>query len=58
METGREYQAGYDALILSMGAAPLKPPIPGIEHPNHFVVRNILDVEHIMAMRKLHTNLV
>lgn len=49
VETGREYQAGYDALILSMGAAPLKPPIPGIERPNHFAVRNIPDVEQIMA---------
>ena len=39
----------YDALILSTGASPLKPPIPGIEHPNHFVVRNIPDVERIMA---------
>ncbi len=49
VETGREYQAGYDALILSMGAAPLKPPIPGIERPYHFVVRTIPDVEQIMA---------
>jgi NADPH-dependent 2,4-dienoyl-CoA reductase/sulfur reductase-like enzyme/rhodanese-related sulfurtransferase len=48
-ETGREYEEAYDALILSTGASPLKPPIPGIERPNHFVVRDIPDVEKIMA---------
>lgn len=43
-DTGREYEEAYDALILSTGASPLKPPIPGIERKNHFVVRNIRDV--------------
>ncbi len=52
LETGREYEQAYDALILSTGASPLKPPIPGIERPNHFVVRNIPDVEKIMAWSK------
>ncbi|MEP6672871.1 MAG: FAD-dependent oxidoreductase, partial [Chthoniobacter sp.] len=51
-ETGREYEQSYDALILSTGASPLRPPIPGIDHPNHFVVRNIPDVERIMAWSK------
>jgi NADPH-dependent 2,4-dienoyl-CoA reductase/sulfur reductase-like enzyme/rhodanese-related sulfurtransferase len=51
-ETGREYEESYDALILSTGASPLKPPIPGIDHPNHFVVRNIPDAEQIMAWTK------
>jgi len=51
-ETGREYDEAYDALILSTGASPLKPPIPGIDRPNHFVVRNIPDVERIMAWSK------
>ena len=51
-ETGREYEEAYDALILSTGASPQKPPIPGIDRPNHFVVRNIPDVEQIMAWSK------
>jgi NADPH-dependent 2,4-dienoyl-CoA reductase/sulfur reductase-like enzyme/rhodanese-related sulfurtransferase len=51
-EAGREYEEAYDALILSTGASPLKPPIPGIERPNHFVVRNIPDVENIMEWSK------
>jgi NADPH-dependent 2,4-dienoyl-CoA reductase/sulfur reductase-like enzyme/rhodanese-related sulfurtransferase len=52
VETGREYEEAYDALILSMGASPWKPPLPGIERPHHFVVRDIPDVEHIMAWSK------
>jgi NADPH-dependent 2,4-dienoyl-CoA reductase/sulfur reductase-like enzyme len=47
-ETGREYEEAYDALILSTGASPMKPPIPGIDRASHFVVRNIPDVERIM----------
>ncbi|HSF29650.1 MAG TPA: FAD-dependent oxidoreductase [Candidatus Tectomicrobia bacterium] len=39
----------YDALLLSTGAAPLKPPIPGIDRPGHFSVRNVPDVEAIVA---------
>jgi NADPH-dependent 2,4-dienoyl-CoA reductase/sulfur reductase-like enzyme/rhodanese-related sulfurtransferase len=45
--TGREYEEGYDSLILSTGAAPLRPPIPGIDRPGHFTVRNVPDVEQI-----------
>lgn len=49
LETGRTYLQPYDALILSTGASPLKPPIPGIERAGHFTVRNIPDVERINA---------
>ena len=52
LETGRTSEEPYDALVLSTGAGPLKPPIPGIDRPNHFVVRNIPDVEKIMAWSK------
>ena len=47
--SGREYAQPYDALILSTGATPLLPPIPGIEREGHFTVRNIPDVERIKA---------
>jgi NADPH-dependent 2,4-dienoyl-CoA reductase/sulfur reductase-like enzyme/rhodanese-related sulfurtransferase len=50
--TGREYTEAYDDLILSTGATPLLPRIPGIESPGHFTVRNIPDVEQIMAWIK------
>ena len=52
LDTGREYEQPYDTLVLSTGASPLRPPIPGIEQPGHFVVRNIPDVEQIMAWIK------
>lgn len=52
LATGREYEQPYDTLVLSTGASPLRPPIPGIERPGHFVVRNIPDVEQIMAWIK------
>ncbi len=43
------YREAYDALVLATGAAPLKPPIPGIAHPGHFTVRTMLDVESMIA---------
>jgi NADPH-dependent 2,4-dienoyl-CoA reductase/sulfur reductase-like enzyme/rhodanese-related sulfurtransferase len=52
LTTGREYDQPYDALVLSTGASPFKPPIPGIDRSGHFTVRNIPDVEHIMAWIK------
>ena len=50
--SGREYEQTYDTLVLSTGASPLKPPIPGIDRAGHFTVRNIPDVERIMAWIK------
>jgi NADPH-dependent 2,4-dienoyl-CoA reductase/sulfur reductase-like enzyme len=52
LATGREHDQPYDALVLSTGASPLKPPIPGIDRTGHFTVRNIPDVERIMAWIK------
>src|SRR5215475_7190927 len=43
------YREAYDALVLSTGAAPLKPPIRGIERPGHFMVRGIPDVKSMVA---------
>lgn len=52
VDTTREYEQPYDTLVLSTGASPLKPPIPGIDRPGHFTVRNIPDVERITAWIK------
>jgi NADPH-dependent 2,4-dienoyl-CoA reductase/sulfur reductase-like enzyme/rhodanese-related sulfurtransferase len=47
LSTGREYEESYDKLILAPGAAPLRPPIPGIDLPGIFTLRNLQDVDRI-----------
>ena len=42
---GEEYEEPYDALLLSPGAKPLRPPIPGIESPRILALRNVPDAE-------------
>jgi NADPH-dependent 2,4-dienoyl-CoA reductase/sulfur reductase-like enzyme/rhodanese-related sulfurtransferase len=43
------YQESYDDLILSPGAKPLKPPIPGIESERIFTLRNMADTDRIKS---------
>ncbi|MFY9425601.1 MAG: CoA-disulfide reductase [Caldicoprobacterales bacterium] len=45
--TGQKYLESYDKLILSPGAEPLRPPIPGIEGENIFTLRNVRDTFRI-----------
>ena len=49
LASGRDYALPYDALVISTGAAPLSPPIPGIQREGHFVVRNVPDVVRIKS---------
>lgn len=49
IETGREYDEPYDKLILAPGAAPLRPPIPGLELPGVYTLRNLDDTDRIYA---------
>jgi len=39
----------YDALVLSPGAAPIRPPLPGVDLPGVFAVRSIPDSRRIRA---------
>jgi len=39
----------YDALVLSPGAAPIRPPLPGIDLPGVFAVRSIPDSRRIRS---------
>ena len=43
VSTGAERDEAYDALLLSPGAAPIRPPLPGLDTPGVFTVRNIPD---------------
>ncbi|MBX7360155.1 CoA-disulfide reductase [Clostridium chauvoei] len=42
-----EYEENYDYLVLSPGAKPIKPNLPGIESNKIFTVRNVPDIDKI-----------
>ncbi len=46
---GTEYAESYDKLLLSPGAAALRPPIPGSNLPGVFTLRSLDDAEAIAA---------
>ncbi len=48
IETGEVYKENYDTLVLSPGAAPLKPGIEGIDLPGIFPLRTIPDMRKII----------
>ncbi|MCX6248344.1 MAG: FAD-dependent oxidoreductase [Bacteroidetes bacterium] len=45
--TGEVTTENYDKLVLSPGAAPIRPPLPGIDLPGIFSVRTVPDARHI-----------
>lgn len=49
LESGQETPESYDKLILSPGASPVRPPIPGAELEGVFTLRNIPDTDAIRA---------
>lgn len=51
-----EYQESYDFLLLSPGAGPIVPPIPGIDNPLTHSLRNIPDMDRII--KTIETNKV
>ena len=49
LRTGESYTESYDKLILSPGAEPVKPPLPGISQEGIFTMRNVPDTDKIKA---------
>ena len=47
--TGEVYIETYDKLILSPGAEPLRPPLPGINSEGIFTLRNVNDTDYIKS---------
>jgi NADPH-dependent 2,4-dienoyl-CoA reductase/sulfur reductase-like enzyme len=47
LRTGEAREEQYDALVLSPGASPIRPPMPGIDLPGIFAVRTIPDTLRI-----------
>ncbi len=48
LDSGETYTESYDKLILSPGAAPVRPPIRGIDSPKVLSLRNLEDMDRIM----------
>ena len=46
---GAESMISYDKLVLSPGASPLRPPLPGIDSPLILTLRNLEDMDRIKA---------
>jgi NADPH-dependent 2,4-dienoyl-CoA reductase/sulfur reductase-like enzyme/rhodanese-related sulfurtransferase len=47
VDSRREYRQPYDALVLSPGASPIRPPLPGIDLPGIFTLRTLPDSEDV-----------
>lgn len=54
LQDGSSYQESYDFLLLSPGAAPVVPPIPGINNPLTHSLRNIPDMDKIMQTMQMN----
>jgi len=54
VKTGRETQEPYDALVLSPGAEPIRPGIPGAQEEGVFTLRNMADMDAILAAVSKH----
>lgn len=50
LETGDASIESYDALLLSPGASPVRPPLPGIDLPGIHTLRNLEDVDRIQEL--------
>ena len=51
---GKEYTESYDKLLLSPGAAPVRPPLPGIDNEGIFTLRNVHDTDAIKSYMQTH----
>lgn len=49
LATGRTYDESYDKLILAPGAAPIRPPLTGLDLPEVHTLRNLADMDRIKA---------
>ena len=47
LRTGNTYNESYDKLVLSPGAEPVRPPLPGINQEGIFTLRNVPDTDRI-----------
>lgn len=48
------YEESYDKLVISTGASPVRPPLPGIDLSGIFTLRNVTDTDRIKEYIKNH----
>lgn len=53
-QTGEVYVEHYDKLVLSPGAEPIRPPLPGIYNEGIFTLRNVTDTDLIKNFVNQH----
>ena len=51
---GKTYTESYDKLLLSPGASPVRPPLPGIDNEGIFTLRNVNDTDAIKNYLQRH----
>lgn len=51
---GQTYTESYDKLLLSPGASPVRPPLPGIDNEGIFTLRNVNDTDAIKQYLQQH----
>ncbi len=49
VQSGETTTESYDTLVLSPGAAPIRPPLQGIDSPGIFTLRNLQDLDGIVT---------
>ena len=49
LATGEETWLPYDKLVLAPAATPLRPPLPGIDHPRVHTLRSLQDMDRLKA---------
>ena len=48
------YEESYDRLLISTGATPVRPPLPGIDSDGIFTLRNVADTDRIKSFINTH----
>ncbi|HEY4761772.1 MAG TPA: CoA-disulfide reductase [Thermoguttaceae bacterium] len=49
LQTGSVNKESYDVLLLAPGAAPIRPPLSGIDLPGIFSIRTLEDTDHVQT---------
>lgn len=52
LKSGETYTESYDKLVLSPGAEPIRPPLPGIDLDGIFTLRSVPDMDRIKEFAK------